>query len=541
MKTLIFGHQNPDTDSVCSSIAYSYFKNQMGESTVPQVLGKIQKESIYVLDKFEISHPNYLENVKIQVRDLKYTKVSPIKKDHSILHAYHHMESNQIKTIPVVDEHGFLEGLLTMKDIAMEMINGDFYHIKTSLSNIMNDLGGIPLYIPDKHNLVEGSVSVMAYYYKSIEGLLGPNDIIIVGDRYDIIEMAIINKVQLLIITGESEIPHKYIELAKKHLVPIIKIPKDTYTVSKLFQQCNFVSKIMKTSSLMKFSLDDYIDDIKDDIITTNFRNYPILDSNRKFIGFIGRKHLLNPGKKQVILVDHNEFSQSAEGIEEAQILEIIDHHKIGGVSTNLPINFINMPIGSTCTIIYELYKSNHIPIPYSMAGLMLSGIISDTLYFKSPTCTQRDIQAVKDLNKITQLDLDQYAMAMFKAGTALEGYSEEEIFFRDFKDFSIHNMKIGISQIFTLDIEEVTKKQSILIEFMNQLRDQQQYDILILTVTDIIHEGSYFFYSLSNENLVSYAFHIDHKQGAFAKNIVSRKKQIIPMLTAAIELLDYR
>ncbi|WP_053955949.1 putative manganese-dependent inorganic diphosphatase [Inediibacterium massiliense] len=540
MKTLIFGHQNPDTDSVCSAIAYSYLKNQMGESTVPKVLGTIQKESLYVLDKFNVNHPDFLENVKIQVKDLEYTQVSPIQQHHSILHAYHHMESNQLKTIPIVDENRFLKGLLTMKDIAMEMIHGDFRHIKTSLSNIINDLDGIPLYIPDEDKLVEGNVSVMAYYYKSIVGLLGSKDIIIVGDRYDIIEMAISNKVQLLIITGECEIPQKYIDLAQKNSVPIIKIPKDTYTVSKLFQQCNFVCKIMKKSSLVKFSLDDYIDDIKDDIITTNFRNYPILDANRKFMGFIGRKHLLNPQKKQVILVDHNEFSQSAEGIDDAQILEIIDHHKIGGISTNLPINFMNIPIGSTCTIIYELYKSNHISIPCSMAGLMLSGIISDTLYFKSPTCTQRDIHAVEELNKITQLNLDEYALSMFKAGTALEGYTEEEIFFRDFKDFLIHDMKIGISQVFTLDIEEVNKKQSILIKFMDQLRQQKEYHMLILTVTDIINEGSYFFYSSSNENLLSYAFHIDPIQGAFAKDIVSRKKQIVPMLTHAIELLNY-
>lgn len=538
MSTLVFGHKNPDTDSVCSAIAYSHLKNHQNESSEPRVLGEIQKEAMFVLDRFDTSYPVLLEDVRIQVSDLKYTAVNPIKRENSLLYAYTKMMENQLRTIPIVDEEGYLEGIVTMKDIAMEMINGDFYNIKTSISNIITDLGGIPLFPFSDKKIIEGSISVMAFYYKSAQSILTEKDIIIVGDRYDIIEIAIESSVQLILVTGSCEIPEKYIEMAKEKNVPMIKIPKDTYTVTKLFQQCNFISRIMKTDSIIKFTLENHIEDIKDDIISTNFRNYPVLDSQGKFVGFIGRKHLLNPGKKRVIMVDHNEFAQSAYGIEEAEILEIVDHHKIGGIKTNLPINFMNIPVGSTCTIVYELYKNQEIPIPYNIAGLMLSGIISDTLYFKSPTCTQRDISAVKALNEITRVDLDKFAMDMFKAGTSLDGYSEEEIFFRDFKDFMLRDIKTGISQVFTLDIDDVRKRQDSLMAFMNKLKKDRNYDILILAVTDILNEGSYFFYSSTNENIVANSFDIEEAQGAFAKHIVSRKKQIVPMLSSTLEAM---
>lgn len=538
MSTLVFGHKNPDTDSVCSAIAYSHLKNHQNESSQPRVLGEIQKEAMFVLERFDTPPPAILEDVRIQVSDLKYTTVNPIKRKDSLLYAYNKMMDSQLRTIPIVDEEGYLEGIVTMKDIAMEMINGDFYNIKTSISNIINDLGGIPLYPFSDKKIIEGSISVMAFYYKSAQSILTEKDIIIVGDRYDIIEIAIESSVQLILVTGSSEIPEKYIVMAKEKNVPMIKIPKDTYTVTKLFQQCNFISRIMKTDSIMKFTLDNHVEDIKDDIISTNFRNYPVLDSQGKFVGFIGRKHLLNPGKKKVIMVDHNEFTQSAYGIEEAEILEIVDHHKIGGIKTNLPINFMNIPVGSTCTIVYELYKNQEIPIPYNIAGLMLSGIISDTLYFKSPTCTQRDISAVKALNEITRVDLDKFAMDMFKAGTSLDGYSEEEIFFRDFKDFMLRDIKTGISQVFTLDIDDVRKRQDSLMAFMNKLKKDRNYDILILAVTDILNEGSYFFYSSTNENIVANSFDIEEAQGAFAKHIVSRKKQIVPMLSSTLEAM---
>lgn len=538
VKTLIFGHKNPDTDSVCSAIAYTHLKNELGEPSTACVLGKIQKEAQFVLDSFNIEYPHELSDVKIQVKDLKYTEVSPIKKTDSILHAFSQMDDNQLRTLPITDENGSLEGIVTMKDIAMEMIQGDFYHIETSVENIIRSFEASILNMPENKTGIKGRLSVIAYYYKTVLGELSSEDIIIVGDRYDIIEMAIKSRVELIIISGNFPVPEKYIQYARENNVAMISIDKDTYSVSKLFQQSNFISKIMKKDSIIKFNLENQLEDIKDDILSTNYRNYPVVDMAGQFMGFIGRKHLINPGRKKVIMVDHNEFAQSAEGIEEAEITEIIDHHKIGGISTSLPINFVNIPVGSTCTIVYELYISSGVDIPLKMASLMLSGIISDTLFFKSPTCTQRDITAVKQLNKIAGIDLDDYSMRMFKAGTSLEGYSSEQIFFRDFKEFIISGKKTGISQIFTLDIDEVRSKQQQLTDYMQDLRLQKDYDLLILAITDIVNEGSYFFYSSQNENIIANTFSIESAQGAFAENIVSRKKQIVPMLTKTLEAM---
>ncbi len=538
VKTLIFGHKNPDTDSVCSAIAYSYLKNELQEQSKPYVLGKIQKETQFVLDSFNVEYPEKLNDVKIQVKDLKYTEVTPIKKTDSILHAFSQMDDNHLRTLPITDINGYLEGIVTMKDIAMEMIKGDFYNVETSVANILSSFEAFVLNMPENKKNIKGRLSVIAYYYKTVLGELSEDDIIIVGDRYDIIEMAIKSHVELIVISGNFHVPEKYVLLAKEHNVALISIDKDTYSVSKLFQQCSFISKIMKRDSIVKFTLENQLEDIKDDILSTNYRNYPVVDMNGKFLGFIGRKHLIDPGRKKVIMVDHNEFAQSADGIEEAEITEIIDHHKIGGISTNLPINFVNIPVGSTCTIVYEQYLSYGIHIPVQMASLMISGIISDTLFFKSPTCTQRDITAVKNLNKIANLDLDEYSMKMFKAGTSLEGYSAEQIFYRDFKEFVISNKKTGISQIFTLDIDEVKSKQEQLTDYMENLRTSKNYDLLILAITDIVNEGSYFFYSSTNENIIANAFSIESSQGAFAKDIVSRKKQIVPMLTKTIEAM---
>lgn len=538
VKTLIFGHKNPDTDSVCSAIAYSHLKNELGEPSTACVLGKIQKEAQFVLDSFDIQYPNELSDVKIQVKDLKYTQVSPIKKTDSILHAFSQMDDNHLRTLPITDDNGSLEGIVTMKDIAMEMIKGDFYNVETSVSNILSSFDACVLNMPENKTTIKGRLSVIAYYYKTVLGELSQDDIIIVGDRYDIIEMAIKSHVELIILSGNFTVPQKYIDCARENNVAMISVDKDTYSVSKLFQQCSFISKIMKKDSIVKFNLENQLEDIKDDILSTNYRNYPVVDMTGKFLGFIGRKHLIDPGRKKVIMVDHNEFAQSADGIEEAEITEIIDHHKIGGISTSLPINFVNIPVGSTCTIVYEQYISSGVDIPVKMASLMLSGIISDTLFFKSPTCTQRDITAVKQLNKIAGIDLDGYSMKMFKAGTSLEGYSAEQIFYRDFKEFIISNKKTGISQIFTLDIDEVKSKQQQLTDYMQDLRMDKNYDLLILAITDIVNEGSYFFYSSQNENIIANTFSIESSQGAFAENIVSRKKQIVPMLTKTLEVM---
>lgn len=537
MSTLIFGHKNPDTDSVTSAVAFSYLKNKLGFDTTPCVLGEIRKESKYVLDYFKLPYPIYIENVKTQVKDLNYDKVEGISSNSSILYAYKLMESNHLRTLPVVCKDNKLIGILTMKDIAMELIRGDFHHITTSLSNISNDLNGT--IVLNGKDTVSGKISVMAFYYDSIKGTLCENDIIIVGDRYDIIEYAIDSKVQLIIVTGGKELPEKYINMAKSNNVSIISVPMDTYTTSRLINQCSYVSSMMMNSKdIIKFNENEYLDEIRDDIIDSNFRNYPVVDEDNNFLGFIARKHLLNPAKKKVILVDHNEYAQSADGLEESEILEIVDHHKIGGISTSIPINFRNMTVGSTCTIVYNMFKEYDIEIPREIAGLLISGIVSDTLLFKSPTTTSLDKKAVEDLNLILNLDLDKYAMDMFKAGTSLEGFSIKDIFYRDFKEFNLEGIKSGIGQVFTLDIDAVFDRKEEFLDFINKTHDDKNYGLTLLVITDILKEGSYLLYKSNNSSIIPTAFKTEDSQGVFVDGLVSRKKQVVPKLLEAINII---
>ncbi|QEK12671.1 putative manganese-dependent inorganic diphosphatase [Crassaminicella thermophila] len=536
MTTFVFGHKNPDTDSVSSAIALSYLKNQLGFNTIPCVLGSINKETEYILKYFDQSMPKLIKNVKTQVKDLNFDVIKGVTPNSSILKAYKLMENNNQRTLPIVDKNNKLLGILTMKDIAMGLIQGDFYHLHTSLSNIVDALGG-KIFVGDDR-IIEGNISVIAFYYKTIQGSLDQNKIIIVGDRYDVIEHAIESKVKLIIVTGATELPDFYLKLAKNNDVPIISVPMDTYTTSHLINQCNYVSSIMKKKNIVKFNKNEYLEDIREEIINTNHINYPVIDDENIFLGFINRKHILKPSRKKVMLVDHNEYSQSADGLLEAEILEIVDHHKLGDICTNSPINFRNMPVGSTCTIIYEMFKEQNVDIPYKIAGILLSGIISDTLFFKSPTTTDLDKQAVEKLNSILNINIENFAMQIFKAGTSLEGQSIEEIFYKDFKEFLIEGHKVGIGQVFTLDIEDVFNRKKQFIKYINMIHTSKDYFLTLLLITDIIKEGSYLLFKCNYNNFISSAFQINAEQGVFAPNILSRKKQVVPKISESLSTI---
>lgn len=536
MPILAFGHKNPDTDSVASAIALSHLKNKLGYDTIPCVLGSLNKESSFVLDYFNIPAPSLISNVKIQVKDLNIDKVSGIMPDSSILSAYKFMESNNIKTLVVTDANNKLTGIITMKDIAMQLIRGDFYNLNTSVSNIASDLNGKVLAGEDMN--VIGKILVIAYDYETVKAVLNDNTIIIVGDRYDIIEHAISAGVKLIIITGGNDLPAKCLNMAQSAKVPVISVPSDTYTTSKLINQCNFISTIMIKDNISTFNESNYLDEVKEETLNTSYRNYPVVDDNNTFLGFINRRHVLNPGKKKVILVDHNEYSQSADGLNEAEILEIVDHHKIGDISTSIPISFRNIPVGSTCTIIYQIFREMGVDIDYKIAGLLISGIISDTLYFRSPTTTDIDRKSVHELNLILNMNLDHYSTQMFKSGTSLEGHSIEDIFYKDFKEFILEQYKVGIGQVFTLDIESIFKRKDQFTEFINQTFENRSYYLLLLVITDILKQGSYLIYKCKNEKLISTAFKVEPVQGVFVSNIISRKKQVIPKIIEGINLL---
>ncbi|SCZ05746.1 putative manganese-dependent inorganic diphosphatase [Alkaliphilus peptidifermentans] len=533
MSTFIIGHRNPDTDSVASAIGLSYLKNQLMEDTIPCVIGNLNKESEFVLNYFNMPNPKLIEDVKTQVKDLKHDVIEGLPPSSSILHAYKLMEEEKLETLPILDAKGKLLGIVSMKDIAMGLIKGDFYRLNTSLQNLVDDLNGQVL--SGGIDEIEGNLSVIAYYYKTIEGILKNNDIIIVGDRYDIIEYAVESKVKLIIITGSSPIPAKYIDMAIKNNVTMLLVPHDTYFVSKIVNQCNYISTIMRNKDIIEFNQNDYLDEVKEEMGSTHFRNYPVVDDSNTFIGFINRRHMMNSGRKNVILVDHNEYSQSVNGLREAEILEIIDHHKLGDISTSMPIAFRNSPVGSTCTIIYQMFKEYNIEVPYPVAGILVAGIISDTLYLKSPTTTEVDRLAVTELNMVLNMDLDTFAMDMFKAGTSLEGESVEEIFFKDFKEFKLESCKIGISQVFTLDIDDVLNRKEEFNSFIYKVYSDKGHDLTLLLITDILNKGSYLLYHSSNQHLVPMAFNIQSKEIPFVEGLVSRKKQVLPQLQEAL------
>ncbi len=536
MSILIFGHKNPDTDSVVSAISLSYLKNSLGYKTTPCILGAINKESSFVLDYFQLETPKNIKDVKVQVQDLDFHKTQGISVDTSILSAYNLMDHEKIATLAIVNNEKEFLGIVSIKDIAVSLIAGDFRKLETSMENLLADLEGTLLSEGLKY--FKGNVSVIDDYYKTIRGHLGEEDIIIVGDRYDIIEYAIACKVQLIVVTGNREVPEKFLKKALEQNISMISVPYDSLYTTRVIDQCNYISKIMRSNNIIRFSEEEYLDDVRETMSQSHYRNYPVINRDKKFLGFVSRKHILNPKKKQTILVDHNEYAQSAVGLEESEIIEIIDHHKLGDISTSMPISFRNNPVGSTATIIFSMFQEHGMDIPKPIAGALLSGILSDTLSFRSPTTTETDRRAAKILNQTLNYDLEKYAMKMFKAGTSLEGQNVEEIFYKDYKEFNLDFHIAGISQVFTLDIDEVFRQKKTFLTFIEETHKKNNHDITLLLVTDILKEGSYILYASNKPHLISTAFNISKEQGIFIPGVVSRKKQVIPKLLSAIEIM---
>ncbi|MEA3424318.1 MAG: putative manganese-dependent inorganic diphosphatase [Bacillota bacterium] len=532
----IFGHKSPDTDSICSAVALSRLKNKMGIETEAYALGPINKESEYALNKFEVEQPSMIDDIKTEVKDLVYDEINLVDPNSSVLQAFEMMEDKMVKTLPVGGESGRLQGIVTMKDIAMGLIQNDERQLKTHMNNIIRDLNGKMLI--GQPTEIDGKVMVMAFFHKTVKRNINLDKkwISIVGDNYDNIELCIKEGVQLIIITGNHEIPKNLLNLAKEKNVPIMSVSLDTYLTSRKINQCSYLSSIMRSDNIYTLKEYEYLEDVYKKIREHRHTYYPVIDQNNKYLGFIGRSQLLNPQRKQVIMVDHNEYSQSALGIEEAEILEVVDHHKIGNIRTTMPISFRNMPVGSTCTIIYQMYRESGYHPEKDVAGLLLSGIISDTLNFKSPTTTNIDKEVTLKLNEILKLDIDSFAKEMFKVGTSLEGLSIEEIFYRDFKTFDVENGKLGVSQVFTLDIDNVMDRSEGIVEFIKNEHMKHGYVVTLLIITDIIEEGSTLLYQTETEGLFTKSFDIKEKQGMFVPKLISRKKQVVPSIMETLQ-----
>lgn len=535
-KIYVFGHQKPDTDSITSSISLSYLKNKLGMHTVPARLGEINDETKFVLKTFGVNSPMLLNDVKLQLKDLNYHKDYYVNQDVSIGDAYQYMLEKGITGVPVVDNSKKFVGLVTIKMITRDLIDGNFSKLHTSYNNIVNTLEGEEvLHFDDE---IDGNIMAAAYRSSTFMNTirLGENNILIVGDRHSVIEYAIMSKVKLLIIVGNGEIKEEHLEMAKKNHVNIIRTGFDTFRTTKVIGLSNYLKNIIPEDRPYTFDEGTYYDDF---IVKTNklkHNNYPIIDKNGLCKGLIRITEITDFNRKKVILVDHNELEQSAEGLEEADIVEVVDHHKIGNISTKNPINFRNMSVGCTNTIIYQMYKENNIEIPKNIAGLMLSGILSDTLALTSPTTTELDKEVVYNLAKVVEVDYHSYALDMFKAGTSLQGKTIEEIVNTDIKGFTTDDISFAVSQVFTLDIDSVLSKKEEYIKYINELAKNKGYRLVLLVITDIIRNGSYLLYTDGSAEIIADGFNFSEiNQGVYIDGVVSRKKQIVPAIMDVI------
>ena len=409
--------------------------------------------------------------------------------------------------------------------------------LNTSYKNIIDTINAEEILKFDDE--IKGELLIASYRSTTfIENInINENTILMVGDRHSIIEYAIKSNVKMIILTGNAQIKEEHLEMAKKNKINVVRTQNHTLKTSRKIELANYLKELTLTDDVVTFNENGYVNDFVDIANKRKFSNYPIINDKNICLGMLRFSDINDKKRKKVILVDHNEASQSVDGLEEADIVGIVDHHKIGTIGTTLPINFRNMPVGSTNTIIYMLFKENNIEIPSHIAGLMLSGIISDTLLFKSPTTTEIDKEIVKDLAKIANVDYEKFGMDMLKAGASLKGKTKEEILYSDFKNFTIDGKKVGVGQVVTLNIDEIEKEKDEYIKLINNVAENNDYHIVALFATDIIKNGSYIYYNDNAKEVLDNCFDVDEfKQGCYLDGIVSRKKQMIPNIMDAIE-----
>lgn len=542
MRNVIYvtGHKNPDSDSICAAYGYAEFKNKTGDiPAIPVRLGNINQETQYILDYFGVEPLEYLKTVKLKVEDLKFDNISPISPEISLKMAWNIMREKNIKTLPVADSNDHLIGILSIANLTSSYMdiwdNKILAKSNTGIYNIMDTLSAKSQYINKDNKCFPGKICVAAMNANSMKEHVDAGDIAIVGDRPEIQEELIKEKISLMIITGSHKLSEELLKKAEAAGVTVISTPHDSFTASRLIIQSIPVGYVMSKENLVSFSTDDLVDDLKDVMIETRYRSYPVTDQDGKVIGTMSRYHLISNYKKKVIQVDHNERGQSVHGLEDAEVLEIIDHHRVADIQTNNPIYFRNEPVGSTSTIVAKCFFENGIRPSKQAAGLLCGAIISDTLLFRSPTCTPQDQYICKKLAEIAGVNIEEFAKEMFKAGTSLKGKTVEQIFNQDFKPFSMGEIKIGVAQVNTMDIEGFMPLKDDMLKYMNTKAEEVGFNMVMLLLTDILNEGSQILVVGKGSNLVEKAFNVTLENNmAFLPGVLSRKKQVIPPLTNA-------
>ncbi len=540
MKTFVIGHKNPDTDSVTSAISLSYLKNQLGQETEPRVLNEINKESKFALDYFGIKIPKILYDVKVQIKDVPFRKDIMMDEDASIYEAYTYMVDNEITGLPVVRDKKHFAGYVSLKEIATDSIRGDFDSLNASFDNILKVIDGKALLRFDDE--IKGQI--MAATFSSEMFISGTNisreSIVIVGSRKHVLDYCINKKARLIILIGNQELTDVEYDEAKKNKVNIIQTEKLSFEVSKLIGLSNYIKTIVRNETPVTFDLNDYLTDFFEISNKLKHTNYPIVDKSGNCSGMLRLIDVNSYDRKRVILVDHNEVKQSVDGLNEAKILEIIDHHAIGTLTTTAPIAFRNMILGSTNSIVYHLFKESNVEIPKDIAGIMLAGILSDTLILKSPTATETDKMIVEELAKIAGVNYEEFGLEMIKAGSSLHDLSVEDVVFYDYKEFEANDMLFGIGQILTLDYEMVLSKKEEYISFLDKTCKIKGLKLMTLFITDVIAGGSYVIYSSNAEKIVALAYNKeDMNEGYYLPGVVSRKKQIVPNIMTELENMN--
>ena len=542
-QTYVIGHKNPDTDSICSAIAYAHLKKEItGERYSARRAGQINEETQYVLKRFQMRAPKLLPDVKLQLQDAEINKIEGCGPNVSIKRAWELLKKQKMKTLPILENDELL-GIITAGDIASSYM--DIYDntilagAKTQYSNIIDTLDGTLITGDPEKYFTKGKVSIGASSPDLMTEFIAPDDLVILGNRYESHSCAIDINVNCIIVCQNAVVSEVLVRRAESQGIVIIQTPYDTFNVARLINQSIPVKHFMTPKDqLCKFYIDDYIDDSREVITKRTFREFPILNKQGKLQGFVSRRRVMNVSKKKVILVDHNERSQAVDGLEEAEIMEIIDHHRLGNIETAGPVYFRNQPVGCTATIVYQMYQEHGVEITPQYAGILCSAIISDTLMFRSPTCTAIDISTAEHLARIADVNMEELSAAMFKAGSNLEGKTPKELFYRDFKQFRVGDMQFGVGQINSMDAEEIKKMKEMLKDYLQKALRDNRVDMIFFMLTNIMTESSEILCCGQNaKQIVIEAFDLpEDSEEIILKKVVSRKKQVVPLLMSTLQ-----
>lgn len=538
-KVWVVGHKNPDTDSICAAISYAYLKNQSGDKKtyVEKRAGAVNEETRYVLERFGVEEPPLVTYAGAQIKDINIRKTAGVSNQISLKRAWELMKKLEVVTLPVTNQFGKLEGVIVTKDIAtsyMDVLdNCVLSKARTQYKTIAETIDG-EVYAGNEHaHFVRGKVVIATSNPEYMADYIEDDDLVILGDCEEAQMQAIRSNASCIIIGGGLEVAEEVKKLAEKRDCVIITTPFDTFSVARLINQSMPIKQYMTRRDLVTFDIDDYVDDVKDVMSRVRHRDFPVLGSNGNYVGMISRRNLMNMQKKQIILVDHNEKSQAVDGIGEAEILEIIDHHRLGSLETVSPVYFRNQPLGCTSTIIYQMYQEQGVEIPKEIAGLLLSAIISDTLMFRSPTCTPFDKGVAKRLAEIADVDIEDHAKKMFRAGSDFKNKTTEEIFYQDFKIFHTEDCDFGVAQISAMSGEELEQIGEQLRPFLPQVLGEKRLNMVYVMLTDILEESSKIIFAGEDAGkILAHAFKKqEDADGILLDGIISRKKQMIPTL----------